>query len=391
MSQPNYSVQRTFINFDMIADEVEVPRKRSSTWDGTMSCGSCSDHEEADNCSTSSGSAGDAPLSDGTVCDSIVEVDSEDQKDSNEATSVPPVQTRFDDTMLPQSVVPFHGEVPMGELRNCTWLDNPGSSETVYCILPPITVRAADMQYQSNQFVPAPFNFEGLPFEPTPRDANFKMGAPQWPADGEKEMGTPTAGRAKIGSWADAVEESTHEYGNGSAHPPFVAATGSVFSGRDKDARWDERTTLMLRNLPNEYTRAMLLQLLDSEGFFGMYDFVYLPVDFQSWKGLGYAFVNLVSHADAEYARAHFDGFNAWVVRSVKVCKVSWGEPLQGLVAHCERYRNSPVMHESVPEYVKPAVFFNGQRRSFPTPTMQIQPPRAKLNPRRAPLHAVPR
>merc|ERR1719163_748335 len=34
--------------------------------------------------------------------------------------------------------------------------------------------------------------------------------------------------------------------------------------------------TVMLRNLPNNYTRAMLLKLIDSEGFGGKYDFVYL-------------------------------------------------------------------------------------------------------------------
>merc|ERR1740123_2226645 len=42
-----------------------------------------------------------------------------------------------------------------------------------------------------------------------------------------------------------------------------------------------ERTTVMLRNLPNDYTRDMLLALLDKEGFQGKYNFVYLPMDFK--------------------------------------------------------------------------------------------------------------
>ena len=35
---------------------------------------------------------------------------------------------------------------------------------------------------------------------------------------------------------------------------------------------------------------------------------------------------------------------------SQKVCEVCWGNPLQGLGAHIVRYRNSPVMHQSVPD-----------------------------------------
>ena len=30
---------------------------------------------------------------------------------------------------------------------------------------------------------------------------------------------------------------------------------------------------------------------------------------------------------------------------ALKVCRVTWSGPHQGLAAHVERYRNSPVMH----------------------------------------------
>ena len=42
-----------------------------------------------------------------------------------------------------------------------------------------------------------------------------------------------------------------------------------------------DRTTVMLRNVPNNYTREMFLALLDDNGFAGRYDFVYLPCDFR--------------------------------------------------------------------------------------------------------------
>jgi len=140
----------------------------------------------------------------------------------------------------------------------------------------------------------------------------------------------------------------------------------------------DEFTTLMLRNIPNNYNREMVLELLDLEGFAKRYDFVYLPMDFHRMAGLGYAFVNLVDHQTAEEVKAHFSGYSSWRLASQKICEVSWGEPLQGLEAHIERYRNSPVMHEEVPDKYKPVLYRDGQRIEFPAPTKRIRPPRVK-------------
>ena len=67
-----------------------------------------------------------------------------------------------------------------------------------------------------------------------------------------------------------------------------------------KHAEFSERNSIlrlvevMLRNLPNNYTRDMFLSLLDEEGLSELYDFVYLPMDFCRDANLGYAFVNLV-------------------------------------------------------------------------------------------------
>lgn len=138
------------------------------------------------------------------------------------------------------------------------------------------------------------------------------------------------------------------------------------------------RMTVMLRNLPNNYSRSMLLELLDSEGFAGRYDFVYLPMDFKSRASLGYAFVNLVSACEANPFWKHFDGFSRWVLPSQKVCSVNWSSPYQGLEAHVERYRNSPVMHDAVPDEYKPMLFRNGVRIAFPPPTRKLRAPRSR-------------
>merc|ERR1719409_2476320 len=78
------------------------------------------------------------------------------------------------------------------------------------------------------------------------------------------------------------------------------------------------RTTVMIRNMPNNYTREMLLELVDSMGFAGSYDFAYLPVDFQSQAGLGYAFINFATVADAQLCFDRFEGFSNWKVPSEK-------------------------------------------------------------------------
>jgi len=49
---------------------------------------------------------------------------------------------------------------------------------------------------------------------------------------------------------------------------------------------------------------------------------------------------------------------------------------LQGLEANIERYRNSPTMHELVPDAYRPMLFVNGQQVAFPAPTKKIKPPR---------------
>lgn len=143
--------------------------------------------------------------------------------------------------------------------------------------------------------------------------------------------------------------------------------------------RMNEKTTVMLRNIPNNFTRTLFLELLDSAGFSGKYDFVYLPIDFKSQAGLGYAFVNFALHADADHCWRVFEGFTDWGMLSSKVGSVTWGHPLQGYSAHVERYRDSPVMHASVPEEWKPMIFSCGIRVPFPLPTRTMKAPKLRV------------
>jgi hypothetical protein len=148
-----------------------------------------------------------------------------------------------------------------------------------------------------------------------------------------------------------------------------------------KPTQQEWRTTVMLRNMPNNYTREMLLELVDSMGFVGTYDFAYLPIDFSSQAGLGYAFINFISAKHAERCFDTFEGFSDWKVPSEKVCTVTWSSPYQGLDSHIERYQNSPVMHHTITDDWKPILLRQGVRVPFPLPTKTIKTPKIRQPP----------
>jgi len=126
-----------------------------------------------------------------------------------------------------------------------------------------------------------------------------------------------------------------------------------------------ERTTLVLRKLPKNETRTSLLAMLDTAGLQGLYDFMYLPMDFKKGKVFGHAIINFTTNESAEQASFHFAGAGA---------TIEWSDQNQGFDALIQRYRNSPIMHPTMPEASKPLIFSNGSVVPFPSPTEEIQP-----------------
>jgi len=162
-----------------------------------------------------------------------------------------------------------------------------------------------------------------------------------------------------------------------SSIPEYCSGSSQNDEDLDDEPETSEvQTTCMLRNLPSRYTREMFVRTLDLHGFKGKYNLVYLPKDFQTGSNLGHAMVNLISGAQARRFRDQFDGFRDWVLSEQKVCEVSFCPTLQGLQAHIDRYKNSPVMHDSVPDDFKPILLVKGCRVAFPPPTRRIRAPR---------------
>jgi len=165
------------------------------------------------------------------------------------------------------------------------------------------------------------------------------------------------------------------------ARPERPRTQGQERKPNNRRGQRERQTTVMLRNLPQGYGRDMLVDLMNRNGFCACFDFVYIPINFRSQAMFGYAFVNFVDETQALRARGTFEGFKDWGVETDKVCEVSWSDMHQGLMAHVNRYRSSPVMHESVPDEYKPAVYSHGRRVAFPAPTKRIRVPRIRRGP----------
>jgi hypothetical protein len=180
---------------------------------------------------------------------------------------------------------------------------------------------------------------------------------------------TPTAQHSASFACADELPQALGQSSGRNVKQRNVTATSA--------ASTDEGmlTTIMLRNLPNDYSRDMALKFLDSQGFKDRYDFFYLPFDFKRRSGLGYAFINFVSPEDAQRAKTQLPGFRNWIIASSKILDVQYTKPTQGLSANIARFKNSPVMHPDVPEQFKPLMFQQGCRVPFPPSTRHIMPP----------------
>jgi hypothetical protein len=155
-------------------------------------------------------------------------------------------------------------------------------------------------------------------------------------------------------------------------HQSALAVQASF--GEEFNEEW--RTTVMLRNIPIEYTCEMLLKLFASKHLDGTYDFVYYPIDHRSTWGKGYAFINLISPTHAQYFMKSLEGFSEWVFPSRKACACAWSDPTQGLSANITRWQNSSIMHPSLPLEWKPRLFRHGMPEAFPAPTRPIKVPR---------------
>ncbi|KAJ1290545.1 hypothetical protein BS78_02G252200 [Paspalum vaginatum] len=137
-----------------------------------------------------------------------------------------------------------------------------------------------------------------------------------------------------------------------------------------------ERTSLMIRNIPNDFTRMRLMNIIDQhcflenlniaqDGVRSEYDFVYVPIDFRTFANKGYAFVNMTSPEAARRLWEHLHGHRWEVAGSGKTCAVDYAavEGLEQLVQHfsgssfaCHTVEFLPVRFDPPRDGTRPAV-----------------------------------
>jgi len=163
------------------------------------------------------------------------------------------------------------------------------------------------------------------------------------------ELGTEGESSSSRGGWKlshRCVPRATDflaRYGRHAAHPGRHASSSSSFSAPCR-TETGEATTLMIRHIPNVYTRSMLVEELEALGLDGLYDFLYLPIDKSTQWNVGYAFVNCVTPAAASMCVAVMTDyvFRCFEHNSGKVTQVSIAH-IQGLVRNLEYYSNTAV------------------------------------------------
>ena len=117
----------------------------------------------------------------------------------------------------------------------------------------------------------------------------------------------------------------------------------------------DSRTTLMIKNIPNKYTQAMLLDSINRNHQF-TFDFMYLPIDFKNRCNVGYAFINFIDYSYIPYFYKEFDGKKWEKFNSEKICALSYAR-IQGRINLEKHFQSSNIMVQE--KNMRPVIFSN--------------------------------
>jgi len=138
--------------------------------------------------------------------------------------------------------------------------------------------------------------------------------------------------------------------------PTILPAQGQPAPGgkkgkKSKDDDDPNYTTVMLRNIPNKYSRTMLIEEINRHGFQGEIDYMYLPTDFTNRCNVGYCFCNFRTAAARQKFQQLFDSVPAQTClpgfNSYKVCQVTRAK-WQGRAENVKRLRSSPELMQQL-------------------------------------------
>ena len=98
----------------------------------------------------------------------------------------------------------------------------------------------------------------------------------------------------------------------------------------------DKRTTLMIKNIPNKFTKENFLSIFNTK-FKGKFDLFLLPTDIKEKKNYGYAFINFVNCFYIINFYYRFNGKKWENTNSVKSCEIVYSK-IQGITKMIKHY-----------------------------------------------------
>ncbi|CAE7244027.1 ML3 [Symbiodinium natans] len=177
----------------------------------------------------------------------------------------------------------------------------------------------------------APFDPNLLPMTPDLRPGGLPRGMPTEAADaGQWPQAFPCAAVPMAAVPAAMLQA------------PGVQAAVKPEGSKDIPPDWRNKTTVMLRNLPNKYSQQMLLEDLNTSGFLGTFDFLYLPIDPETNANRGYCFINFTDPSFAWMLKCTYEGRKMGRFNSDKVVSVA-PAALQGFEANYAHYSTARV------------------------------------------------
>ena len=112
----------------------------------------------------------------------------------------------------------------------------------------------------------------------------------------------------------------------------------------------EKRTTVMIRNVPIKYTIKVLEKEL--EYFYGKYDCLYIPFDYENGGNKGYAFLNLINPYHVLLFYEFFQGKSWSFFESKKICELNFAnfQGINEIKKHAKNYKGSkqPTFYSNV-------------------------------------------
>ena len=149
------------------------------------------------------------------------------------------------------------------------------------------------------------------------------------------------------GNYATSTNESELNFSSRNS----IIERNSIFEPRPPDKKLeltvdikkvisleDRRTTVMIKNIPNKFTRDMLLNIIDQQ-FKGAYDLFILPTDVNRYKNFGYSFINFNCSYYIPYFYFLFNGKKWSSTNSQKICEITYSK-IQGRNNLLSHYSN---------------------------------------------------